>query len=344
MAYTPGQKTLQRTIATGIALFATLFITLIGTGLLLGKIDNPLHLFATISLFSIILFSLIFVFLTRKLRRRKKLGKEPFPEQWAHILDKRVAFYHALSFQERDRFNKEIQFFLNEKTITGIKTEIDDETRLLVAASAIIPIFSYPGWEYDTLGEILIYPSNFDDTNFDFSKKTANTMGLVTGRGGTLVLSKPALYRGFENSIDRTNVGIHEFVHKIDGEDGSIDGVPALMMDKHTSQEWLTVMKHEMELMRNDKSDINPYGLTNEAEFFAVVSEYFFENPARMEKGHSGLYRLLKKIYRQDTKARLKSALTAMVYPRGKKMGRNTPCPCGSGLKYKKCCLGKTAT
>ena len=27
--------------------------------------------------------------------------------------------------------------------------------------------------------------------------------------------------------------------------------------------------------------------------------------------------------------------------PKTDKMGRNDPCPCGSGLKYKKCCLGK---
>ena len=87
-------------------------------------------------------------------------------------------------------------------------------------------------------------------------------------------------------------------------------------------------------------SDIDRYALTNEAEFFAVASEYFFERPGVMERKHPELYAMLERVFQQDFRARLVSFTTQRTRS-AQKIGRNSPCPCGSGRKYKKCCLRK---
>lgn len=285
-------------------------------------------------------FCCTYFYFTRKYRRRKKILKTPFPAEWEYVLNNDVAYYQSLNDEQKRLFKQEMLIFLGEKTLTGIETEIDDKTMVLTAASAIIPVMSFPEWEYDNLSEILIYPTDFDE-NYNFSGKGGNILGLVTGGGSTMILSKTSLLHGFKNYKDKLNVGIHEFIHKVDGEDGAIDGVPSLLTDKATTKEWLDIMEKEAELMKEGKSDINPYGLTNNAEFFAVTSEYFFENPKAMESKHPELYRILQKMFRQDTKSMFASVVKSMFRPGGKKLGRNDPCPCGSGKKYKKCCLDK---
>ena len=270
--------------------------------------------------------------------KRKKIVSKPFPDEWRQILYENVLYYQSLSDREKLQFEQKVQIFLSEKQITGINAEVDDKCRVLVASSAIIPIFSFPDWEYTELSEVLIYPDNFDD-NYDF-EGSGNILGMV-GIGDSMILSKPALYHGFKHSNDKLNVGIHEYVHKIDEKDGTIDGVPGAMInDYKILLEWNAVVEKETALLKEDKSDLNPYALTNKAEFFAVASEYFFENPAQLDKKHSSLYHVLEKIYRQDTRSRYKQILKSMVKG-NKKPKRNKPCPCGSGKKYKHCCLNK---
>jgi len=89
--------------------------------------------------------SVLFVFLTRKNRRRAGLRRQPFPTRWETILQQEVPFFQALDESEKDRFREEVRTFLHEKRITGIKTSVDDRVRVLVAASAIIPIFGFRG-------------------------------------------------------------------------------------------------------------------------------------------------------------------------------------------------------
>jgi len=79
------------------------------------------------------------------------------------------------------------------------------------------------------------------------------------------------------------------------------------------------------------KSDINPYGATENTEFFSVISEYFFERPKLLQQKHPELYIILEGIFDQKMAKRLKKSNT-------KEINRNDPCPCGSGKKYKKCC------
>jgi len=308
------------------------------------KDSNPNIFYILIGIGLLSCFSIYSIF-TKKIREREAMRKKPFPEEWRKILEKYVVFYRSLNEEEKDRFETEIQIFLHETRVTGIKTEVDDLTMVLAAASAEIPVFSFPDWEYENLGEILIYPGPFSkDFRMDGPDRTVTGMVGTGIMQGIMILSKPALIGGFENTNDKGNVGIHEFVHLLDSADGSYDGIPQMFLDKAYLAPWLEVMHKETERIKNGDSKMNPYGATNKIEFFAVASEYFFEHPDALKKEKPELYELLTKIFRQDTKQRLGSAVKNLINYTGNKVSRNAACPCGSGKKYKNCCLNNSRT
>ena len=278
--------------------------------------------------------------LTARIRRRRELLSHPFPPEWEKALRKEVVFYRALDPEGQERFRRELQVFLGEKRITGIKTTIDTTTLVLAGASAIIPIFGYPDWEWDQISEVLIYPGRFGQ-DFEFEGGDGrNTLGMV-GTGAMnriMILSKPDLLQGFRNPADKRNVGLHEFAHLVDKSDGVIDGIPAVGLDRQSIGPWIELIRRKMQEIEAGGSDLNPYALTNEAEFFAVATEYLFERPDLMQRKHPELFAFMQKIFQQD----LKDHLGAMGRERMRgpqQLGRNSPCPCGSGKKFKKCCL-----
>ncbi len=99
-----------------------------------------------------------------------------------------------------------------------------------------------------------------------------------------MLISQSDLRNGFLNAKDKSNTGIHEFVHLIDKTDGATDGSLESLLPHEYALPWLKRIHQEITLIKAGRSDINPYGATNEAEFLAVASEYFFEQPEKMEK------------------------------------------------------------
>ncbi len=236
-----------------------------------------------------------------------------------------------------------LQLFLSEKRITGIEVEVDDLTKILVASSAIIPIFGFRDWEYQNLGEVFVFPGSIKRYKDQKSEAVSEVLGRVNPfqNDHYVTLSKPALERGFNDMADRKNVGIHEFAHMLDQADGEIDGVPEAYMPEELVEPWQELMYRTIKKIKKGKSDIDSYGATSEAEFFAVVTEYFFEKPDQMAEKHPQLYNLLSKVFHQNPKRRFRINFRQLLNPYGKRLGRNEPCPCGSGEKYKNCCLHK---
>ena len=113
-------------------------------------------------------------------------------------------------------------------------------------------------------------------------------------------MSKPDLLKAFDGEAHTFNVGVHEFVHILDGLDGATDGVPSMLFEHPYTLPWLSVVRTEMNKIKYNKSDINPYALTNEAEFLAVASEYFFDSPEKFELKHPELFDYMSKIFQQD--------------------------------------------
>lgn len=258
--------------------------------------------------------------------------RQPFPAKWRIILAKNVAFYNVLSSEEKKLFEYKVQEFLLNCKITGIETNVDITDKLLVASSAVIPIFQFSNWKYSNIDEVLLYPSRFNE-KFEISGADRQILGMV-GSGymeGKMILSKPALRHGFKNESDKKNTAIHEFVHLIDKTDGTIDGIPELLLEKQYTIPWIDLINKKIDEIYADKSDINPYGGTNKAEFFSVASEYFFERPKMLARNHPELYRLLELIFKQEMASK-------SLYKKKLRISRNSPCPCNSGNKFKHCC------
>jgi Mlc titration factor MtfA (ptsG expression regulator) len=250
------------------------------------------------------------------------------------ILTDNIAFFRGLDKSRQQQFEKEVLEFLSEVSITGVDTTADDIDKILVASSAVIPVFAFPEWKYTNLQEVLLYSDTFN-SGFQTEGGNRNIMGMV-GSGymeGKMLLSRHALREGFKNDSDKNNTAIHEFVHLIDKADGATDGIPEILLSKQYTLPWLDMTFQKMQEILKEKSDINPYGTTNKAEFFAVVSEYFFERPDLLQQKHPDLYHLLSQIFKQDPEVEMRKVKT--------KIGRNDPCYCGSGLKYKDCHLQK---
>ncbi|MCX2740756.1 zinc-dependent peptidase [Pontibacter anaerobius] len=278
---------------------------------------------------------------TRQKRHRRQVLAAEFPAEWRKILQDRVGFYHTLKTDEdKRRYEKMLQLFLSEKRITGVDVEIDDLTKVLVASSAIIPIFGFREWEYRNLGEVLVFPGSIKRYKNEKSEAVSEVLGRVNPfqNDHYVTLSKPALERGFNDMADRKNVGIHEFAHMLDQADGEIDGTPAAYLPEELVQPWQELMYRKIKKIEQGKSDIDNYGATSEAEFFAVVTEYFFEKPDQLAEKHPKLYELLTQIFDQNPKRRFRINFKELLNPYGKRIGRNELCPCGSGKKYKHCC------
>lgn len=285
-----------------------------------------------IILFSLALFGLIWYRIRYARKTSWNVPSEDFPKEWRIVLLEKVPFYNALNDEEKSLFEFKIQEFLLNCRITPIDTTIDASDKLLVASSAIIPIFAFPDWKYFNLQEVLVYPDSFN-SKFGSGGKDDNILGMV-GTGymdGKMILSKQALQEGFRNETDKRNTAIHEFVHLIDKSDGSVDGLPAVLLDKQYSLPWFDLIRKKIREIRDFKSDIDLYGGTSEEEFFSVISEYFFEQPQLLQRKNPELYALLEKIFKQKMNARV-------LRKNRHKTRRNDPCPCNSGLKFKECC------
>jgi len=232
---------------------------------------------------------------------KKPLKQVVLPINYKELLIENVAFYRSINDEEKIRFEEKIKEFLGYVRIHGVNTSVEDIDRLLVAASAVIPIFGFPEWKYYNLRDVLLYPDTFNKDEFLSANNNRNTLGMV-GNGAmqrVMILSKPALHYGFKNDLGKENTGIHEFVHLLDKEDGAVDGLPEALLNRQYTIPWLELMTENIEAINAGRSDFNIYGATNKAEFFAVASEYFFERPDLFKENHEDLYNLMANIFHQ---------------------------------------------
>jgi len=270
---------------------------------------------------------------TRLFGEEEKPKYSEISEEWRKILKDKIQFYRSLNDNEKARFEKAVLRFLNTTKITGLKTTVDQEDILLIGASAIIPIFAFPDWEYHNLHEVLIFPEHFTFQPTE-GAHDIDALGLV-GYGymeGKMVLSKKALHTGFDNEKDKRNTAIHEFVHLIDKMDGQVDGILVYLKEKSYVIPWLNLIDEKIEEIIDSENDIRPYGATNRAEFMAVAAEYFFERPHQFKEKHPELFRYMELMFRSKMTDR-------KLVDRTKPTRHFDPCPCGSGKKFKNCCI-----
>lgn len=247
-------------------------------------------------------------------RKRRALAEQPFPDAWSEIMARDVPYLRTLAPDERRRLEALIQVFIGEKNFEGCGgLAVTDEMRVTVAAQACLLLLNLPDPYYDRLSSVLIYPAGFS-----YDREARSESGVVTAEqvpvcglsstGGAIALSWPDALSGSRASGDGSNVILHEFAHQLDQLDDAMDGTPALGSAAQY-REWARVLSAEYDRLRRQTALgipdlISPYAATQPAEFFAVVTELFFERPRELLAFHPALYGELSHYYRQDPAAR----------------------------------------
>jgi Mlc titration factor MtfA (ptsG expression regulator) len=204
----------------------------------------------------------------------------------------------------RQEFNRQVQVFLTDKQITPVETSLTDDARLLVAASAVTLTAGWPGYTWDQLREVLIYPEHFD-RDYQFAS-ALSADPILTGQAhpwGVVILSHPALQASFADMGRRgSHVGFHEFAHLLDLSHARFDGVPSYLRDEGVRR-WTGLIEIERERLERGDSVLDPYGLSSPPELWAVAVEAFFQEPVALAAGHRDLYAFLASYFKQDPAA-----------------------------------------
>lgn len=248
-----------------------------------------------LQVFFVLLLIIIVILFVFKPRRKALFV---LPENWKDLLNDYVPFYAHLEEDQKKQFEERFQKFLFSVKITGANARLEDLDTVLIGAAAIIPVFHIPDWEYVNLREVLVYPGSFN-TDFEQHGNERTISGMV-GTGplqNVMILSKWELRQGFIDRGNYRNVAIHEFVHLVDKMDGTLDGVPEILLEKKYLAQWKELMEQTMNDIRYGRSDIDPYGATSPVECFAVVAEYFFEHRELFTTRHPQLAKMMERIF-----------------------------------------------
>lgn len=224
--------------------------------------------------------------------------KRPLPPDCYDWLSQHVPFFPGLKGEVRERFLDYLKAFAFSKHFIGAGgLELTDEHRFVISAAAVRLVLHLDLSYYDRLTEIIVYP---------YIYRHPDRTGAILGEAqqwGTVVLSWPAVLQGMANPEDGHDTALHEFAHVLDVADGSFDGTPELhRFGDYRS--WARIMSREFLELRNEaghpRAVLREYGATDEAEFFAVASEAFFETPRQIKEKAPELYNELQKFYRVD--------------------------------------------
>lgn len=253
-------------------------------------------------------------------RRRKKLRETPLTAEQIAIVARDFPYWSRLAPDDQRELGGHMQVFLDEKSFEGCGgLELTDEMRVTIAAQACLLLLHrgsptsecYPG-----LDVVLVYPRAFRAPHGGDEQRDGAVI-LEGGSGrlgeshsrGLVVVSWDDVRRGAADPNDGKNVVLHEFAHQLDQADGAADGAPEL--DRRSMYgPWASTLGEEFEALhaaaeRHRKTVIDKYGATNPAEFFAVITEAFFEKPRQLQQKHPELYAQLVAYYKQDPIARL---------------------------------------
>jgi Mlc titration factor MtfA (ptsG expression regulator) len=246
-------------------------------------------------------------------RRREKFLAEPFPPNWLPYLSKNVVHYRYLSEAEQARLRDDLRIFIAEKHWEGCGgLAIIDEMKVTIAAQAMLLVLGLEHNYFDRVLSILVYPHGYRAVDEEgvpghLTSEHSDRLGEAHYRGPVILSWEDVIDEGRHPERGH-NLVYHEFAHQLDMLDGVVNGTP-LLKDREQADRWGKVMTREYEeLVRASEHGhatlLDKYGTTNEAEFFAVATECFFDKPVQMARRHPQLYDLLREYYRQDPAAR----------------------------------------
>lgn len=252
---------------------------------------------------------------TSLLRRAPESGirwvDEPIPGAWPGLLPRVFPAATALSPDARERLLRLVQVFLRDTAFEGAGGfEVDDRVRLSVAAQACYLVLGMDREPYPGTRRVIVYPETFmprrPAATLDFElveEEEGPTLG-ESWHHGAVILSWPSVAAGSRDPEDGWNVVFHEFAHQLDQGDGDSGGMPPDVPPSLRS-EWTRVVDERLAEIRSDLDQgvepyLDDYAATNEAEFFAVAVEAFYELPGYLWEADPELYDLLAAYFKRD--------------------------------------------
>jgi hypothetical protein len=249
-------------------------------------------------------------------RKRRALDRALFPEDWRAFMSAAVAQWPYLDEDEREQLEDDARYLIVEKNWEAARGfELTDEIRVMIAAQAGLLVLGLEDHDpYRNVGAIIVHA-----TTVTLHGERAGPAGTVssgpfpvlglTQHDGPVVIAWDEALANARHPERGHNVVYHEFAHKLDMLDGLVDGTPPLH-SREALEQWVDVCTREYELLRHGENDpiLDSYGAVSPGEFFAVVTEVFFDTPVELEAVKPELYGILRDYYRQDPAARVRSA------------------------------------
>lgn len=248
-----------------------------------------------------------YLFFYRRWRRNRQLRK-PFPDQWRKRLERQVPLYRRLPAHLRHRLEQHVQLFVAEKPFYGCDGfEVDDTVRLTIAGHACLLIVARNFSDFDEISSILVYPDQYRVRDIESDGMVVSVSeqiraGEASGYG-QVVLAWTDCEEAAAHPAGHHNVILHEFAHQLDYLDDAADGAPPLSSEQ--ARRWQETMTQAYEQLQDSLSHheepwLDPYGATEPAEFFAVLTETFFQQPGHLKAEQPRVYAALRGFFRFD--------------------------------------------
>lgn len=244
---------------------------------------------------------------------RKRLQRAlaaPFPESWQDTLSNELDWYELLDDRERLRMEDLIRLFMADKSFEGtVGFTPAQDMCMLISAQASLLILELDYEMYRDVSAVIVSEAVIEHDgarNIDggvLSDQPTRLAGQARLHGPVLI-SWPDVQRQMRHPGRGRNVVLHEFAHKLDMSDGSVDGTPPL--SSTLSAVWKPTMDAMLDRIRSeDVGPLDSYGATNAAELMAVATEAFFLRPIDLLEWAPDVYDLMRAFYRQDTAGRV---------------------------------------
>ena len=241
-------------------------------------------------------------------RRRDAKFSQPFPPEWRSLLEHSLPLYPRIPADLKLKLEPVVRAFLTDVPFVGCGgLTLTDEMRLIIATQACLLIVARDTSAYESLGSVLLYPDEFVVNQQDEDESGIVTEGESVLSGQSLDTSQIVLsWRDVQESGvagESYNVVLHEFAHFLDNMvDGTLTDTGSR---REAFEAWHALLDREYQILcdavdRGETPLIDPYGAESTAEFFAVATETFFQQPADLQRLHPALYSELASFYGLD--------------------------------------------
>jgi Mlc titration factor MtfA (ptsG expression regulator) len=241
-----------------------------------------------------------------------RLRRRGLPPDGRALIEQHLAVWPLLDDSEQQRLLQTADELLSRKRWEAARGfELSDTVRVVIAAQAALLVLGLSADHYRLVSAIIVHPSTMQTSGVRAGPSPGTVtadplavLGLAQDGRGPVVLAWDQVIAGAHRSQPGNNVVLHEFAHKLDMLDGTIDGTPLLPRDLRA--DWVRVCTDVYEdlVAGRPRPPMRWYGATNPGEFFAVATEVFFEQSRELAAYEPALYEVLTRFYRQDPASR----------------------------------------